>query len=113
MPLLTVPSGLNANCTGFTDSGTLALARTGFDLKLNAHFVCATPPINSVVGGQVGTWSETGGQVAFAPASSSQNLALNLSAGTLNGSTLTLSLDLPSYAPSGVSAGRATTVWRK
>lgn len=112
MPLLTVPEGLNANfCVGFTDSGSLVLSAQSFELKLNAHFVCRDPPINFVTSGQVGTWSEAGGQVSFTAAS--QNPPLNLSSATLSGSTLTLSLDLPSYAPSGVSAGRATTEWRK
>lgn len=113
LPLLTVPSGLNANCTGFADAGTLVLTSGSYDLKLNAHFICQDPPTNFVVGGQVGTWSESGDQITFVPGLSSQNIALNLSAGTVNGSTLTVAMDLPSYAPSGVGAGRANTEWRK
>jgi len=112
LPVTTVPSGINANCTGITDTGTLVLSTSGsqsYTMTLNAHFVCATPPINNVTSSESGSWAATTGQVTFTPRTNQWNL----SSGTLSGSTLTVLLDAPSYAPSGVSAGRVTTVWRK
>lgn len=96
---------------GITDSGTLTLkgGPQTYDATMSAHFVCLIPPINNVTTTESGTWSVNGSTITF---TRSGGVVLNMSSATLNGSTLSVSLDAPSYTQ-GVAGQRVTTEWRK
>ena len=99
-------------CTGFTDSGTLALTTpSSYNVGLKAHFICISGPGPVVTTDESGTWTVSGGNITFTPTPRSGPI-LTMSVAALSGSTLTLSFDAPSYGQ-GIPDRRVSSVWRK
>jgi hypothetical protein len=109
LPRVTIQNGAGG-CVGTVDRGTFVLdADKGYTLELDAHFTCPTPPVNNVSTREEGTWSASGNNITF----SGQNI-LSPGTATLNGSTLSVSMNVTSYGGPGENNGQLVpTTWQK
>jgi hypothetical protein len=109
LPLVTIPNGAGG-CVGTVDSGTFTLSSNkSYTLQLNAHFTCPSPPVNNVTTREEGTWSASGNNITF----TGPNI-LSPANGTLNGGTLSVSMNVTSFGgPSENNGQRVPTTWRK
>jgi hypothetical protein len=119
LPAQTVPAlAVNGGCVGFTDSATLTLVASGtpsdqtYDLQMRAHFTCPNGPGPNLTASDSGRWTASGNTLTFTSTGNSAGTNLNLGSGMLNGSTLTVAIDAPSYTPN-VASTRVNTEWRR
>jgi hypothetical protein len=109
VPFVTIPSGAG-RCVGTVDGGTFTLdSNKNYTLQLNAHFTCPTPPVNNLTTREQGTWSASGSTITF----TGPNI-LSPGDATLDGRTLSVSMNVTSYGGPGENNGQLVpTTWQK
>ncbi|MEQ1727339.1 MAG: hypothetical protein ABL982_03075 [Vicinamibacterales bacterium] len=94
---------------GVVDSGSLVMeASGGYTLQLNAHFTCLSSN-NNVTAREQGNWTASGSTLTFTGPN-----ALGPTGATLNGRTLSVSMNVTSYgSPSENNGQKVPTTWSK
>jgi hypothetical protein len=84
-------------CIGSMDTGSLALRSDGtYEIAMRGSFVCANGPGPNVSYSEAGTWAMHGNMIVF---STINTTLFNASAAGVNGSAISMDLDVPSSAP--------------
>ena len=111
LPAVTVASP-PATCQVVTDNATLTLtadnAGQNYEVIENSRTECRIGPSSSFRSASNGTWTISGSTITFMATSANYTL----DAATLNGVTLTMTVQ-PPHIDAGLTAPRVNTTWRK